>query len=304
MSFDVNLYFSGNVRDIVNTYLIQNDVYRLSTFAYPKEAFVYLNLANHLGKRAKMMIDSGAFTAWASGNPVQLADLITYNEDLIKRYGKDHDFVFISLDKIPGTKAAKADSEEIARAVIQSMDNFKVLQQHFPNNKILPVYHSGEDVSLRNTYLQMTDYICLSMDQTMSENNRLEWAKRSIVPGFFFHGLASTGNRMITQVDWYSVDSSSWLTVAAMGGILWPTSKDTFRVLPLSKHSPNRHTANEHLATLPQVQREAAIQFITSKGFDHEKMIVDYHSRRIWNAYMWLNPPWKKAPAKPMDLFS
>lgn len=304
MTFNTNMYFSGTVEHAVNEYMVDRDVHRLATFAYPKEAHDYLKLANSKGKRVRMIIDSGAFTAWNVGKPVQLGDLIAYNQDLINKYGNDHDLLFISLDVIPGDRGRRPDAVEMARGVAQSYDNFKTLQQHFPRNKILPVYHSGEDVTLRNAYLNLTDYVCLSMDQTMSEHNRLEWAKRSIVPGFFFHGLAATGNRMVTQIDWHSVDSSSWITVGAMGGILWPTTKNTFRVLQLSEHHPMRHTANEHLQTLAPVLKEAAEAFIRSHGFDPEVLAKFYTHRRMWNVMMWCNPPWVKTPVAAMDLFS
>lgn len=304
MTFDTKMYFSGTVELEVNKYMIERDVHRLATFAYPKEATEYLNLANEAGKRVRLIVDSGAFTAWNVGKPVQLRDLIDYNENLVNKYGHQHDLMFISLDVIPGDRGRRPGAEELAKGIEQSYANFKEMQQHFPRNKVLPVYHSGEDVNLRNAYLQLTDYVCLSMDQTMSESHRLEWAKRSVVPGFYFHGLAATGNRMVSQIGWYSVDSSSWITVGAMGGILWPTTKNAFRILSLSEESPARHTANEHLFTLAPAMQEAAKRYILEQGFDWEKLSKNYTERRKWNVHMWCNPPWIKTPVKAMDLFS
>lgn len=305
MSFDVHLYFSGTpggAQNVVDTQLINSGAHRLSTFAYPKEALHYLRLADQLGVRTKMIIDSGAFTAWSVGKPVQLADLLAYNDKLIRDYGDRHEFMFIALDKIPGERGRRATQGEIDSAIIVSYNNFVTMQQHLHPRTVLPVYHSGEDRRLLECYLKLTDYICLSMDQGMSEHSRLEWAKRAIVPGARFHGLAATGNRMVSEVAWHSVDSSSWLTVGSMGGLLWPQG-ERFRVLAVSKDSPNRHDAGAHITTLSAVERAAVERKIVGLGFDPELLATDYKQRHLWNVAMWLDPPWRVRLAPPMDLF-
>lgn len=302
--FDVRLYFSGSVEPEVNRYLIQRQALRLSTFAYPKEAYTYLKLADQLGRRATMLIDSGAFTAWSVGKPVKLDNLIDYNDKLLRDYGDRHDFIFISLDAIPGERGRAATSEEISRAVDISYANFCAMQQHFRGRYVLPVFHSGEDFRLRNAYLHLTDYVCLSMDQGMPEHMRLTWAKRATVPGFKFHGLAATGNRMVTEVPWYSVDSSSWVTVGSMGGILWPRPDGTFRVLPISGNSPARHNRGEHYENLSDFERGRAANYIRSQGFCPDRMGMDYNERIGWNVHMWLNPPWRRKQAPQADLFT
>ena len=311
MSFDVHLYFSGYALEIVNSFLVDNNAYRLATFAYPKEAHEYLNLANERGKQVDMIIDSGAFTAWNVGKPVQLQDLIAYNDDIINTYGpQGHRFNFISLDVIPGDRGRKPTADELFRSVEKSKDNFATLQQHFAGRgEVLPVYHSGEDVALRDYYMSKTNYLCLSMDQTMSESSRVGWASRScmdsVIEGgdYKYHGLAATGNRMVTEVPWYSVDSSSWITVSGMGGILWPTSAKRFKVLPCSTENPTRHEAGKHLHTLTLHERERCEDYIKSWGYDPEKLSLDYNYRRVWNCHMWLAPPWERKLTKDADLF-
>lgn len=302
MAFDVKLYFSGSVDHQVSEHLIVNNVHRLFTYAYPKEIYEYLNRADELGIRCRIMVDSGAFTAWNIGKPVALRDLLDYHDKILRQYGARHDFVFIALDVIPGTREGGATDEDIANAEIESMANFATMQQHHNHHKVMPVYHSGEDVRLRNHYLGLCDYLCLSMNQTWSENNRLEWAKRAHVPGVDFHGLAATGNKMVTQIDWFSVDSSSWVTVGSMGNILWPVNGQ-FRVLPVSGNSPSRHDAGNHIDTLTPVERELVHKRIVEWGFDPEVLAKDYRERWRWNIYQWCFPPWETKLVRPMDLF-
>lgn len=299
---DLKLYFSGSVDHHVSDHLIVNNVHRLFTHAYPKEVFEYLNRADELGIRCRIMMDSGAFTAWNIGKPVQLKDLIDYNDKVLAQYQDRHEFIFIALDVIPGSRDTPATQEDIANAEIESKANFDVMQQHFKHT-VMPVFHSGEDNSLRDHYLNLTDHMCLSMNQTWSERDRLEWAKRSFVPGNKFHGLAATGNKMVSQIGWYSVDSSSWVTVGSMGNILWPVP-GAFRVLAVSHNSPNRHIAGQHIDTLTQVERDAALRYIEAMGFDLETLSKEYRERWRWNIYQWCRPPWDIKPQQPLDLFN
>lgn len=309
--FDVKLYLSGNVASgneeiSVEEFILRRPVpqYRLMSFAYPRQVIDVLETADRLGIRTNCIIDSGAFTAWSVGKPVRLQDLMDHNDEVLRKWGARHNFIFIALDVIPGEKGRFATSDEIHAAVEISYDNFKVMQQHYPQNYVLPVFHSGEEFTLRDKYLALTDYLCLSMDQGMSEGERLEWGKRAAAPGFKYHGLAATGNRMVTEIDWYSVDSSSWITVGSMGGILWPTSDKRLRTLPISTQSPARHDAGKHYSNLSETERRHISRFIESRGFSAEQLSVSPYSRWKWNSLMWAETPWQRKILPPVDLFA
>ena len=307
MTFNVRLYFSvvlsGKSGHLTNDKIARRGGYRLSTFAYPKEVHEWIAAVEKVGATTSMIIDSGAFTTWNSGGRVNLKELIDYNKMILSRYGDHHGFMFISLDVIPGERGRRAGSEEIAKAVDQSIDNFKVMQQEFPGHYILPVYHSGEDVSVRNTYMQMTDYICLSMDQTMSEKNRIEWAARSYVEGFKFHGLAATGNRMITEVPWFSVDSAGWLNSGSMGSIYLDFGEGLLRKIKISDQSPERHDAGQHYDNLPEQEKRKITEMIIEKGYDPEQLRTDYMIRHLWNIDAWFDSSWRPNYSKVQELF-
>lgn len=298
----VNLYFSGSVDHTVSEYLLQHNVHRLFTYAYPKEVFEYLDRADQLGIRCNIMMDSGAFTAWNAGRPVVLRELMDYNVRVLNTYGQRHNFVFIALDVIPGERGLVPTAGDFARALDESKANFDVMQQHFKGWTIMPVYHSGEDISLRNHYMNLTDYLCLSMNQDWAEGQRLEWAKRVAIDGYRYHGLAATGNKMVSQIGWFSVDSSSWVTVGSMGNLLWPVG-DEFRVLAISENSPARHDAGQHLKTLTPIEREGVERKIRRLGFDPVTLATEYRERWRWNIYQWVNNPWQVNVQRAMDLF-
>lgn len=296
------MYFSGSMThpDVVER-LTASGVCRLFTFAAPKEVHEYLHYCDQRGRRARIMLDSGAFTAWNIGKPVRLEDLIAYDKALIAKYPQ-HEFCFIALDVIPGERGRMAAQGEIDAAVKQSYDNFLVMRQELCplGATVLPVYHSGEDKALRDAYLALTDYVCLSPNQNLSEKQRFAWAKEAIVPGFRFHGLATTGNAMLSYVDWYSVDSSGWLMVAAMGSILLPIG-DKLRPLSISDTAPTRKIQGQHLFNMAEGPMIA--DQIRAKGYDVMDLATNYAARICWNIDVWNNPPWIKRNIQTTGLF-
>lgn len=302
--FDVHLYLSGNVTKDVDFYILSRpNVYRLTSYAYRKETEEFLQKADLAGVRCNLIVDSGAFTSWSVGKPVVLKDLIRFNDDIIKRFAARHNIMMIALDVIPGERGRRATADEIHKAVDTSYANTVQMHQHFAGHRVLPVFHSGEDFRLRDAYLAFTDYICLSMNQDMSEHERVEWAKRAAAPGFRYHGLAATGNRMVTEVPWFSVDSSSWVTVGAMGGVLWPTPTG-LRVLPISSTSPSRFDAGKHFMTISPAERAAVERRMADNGFAAEQLADNPHARMAWNVLMWETSPWRRNVQPPVDLFS
>jgi hypothetical protein len=279
--------------------LTSTNVHRLFTFAAPKEVHEYLRYCDQRGIRARIMLDSGAFTAWNIGKPVRLQDLIEYDLGLLKQYPQ-HQFVFIALDVIPGARGRTATEAEIGAAVEESYANFCTMLQALPGQYVLPVYHSGEQRRIRDRYLSHTKYLCLSMNQNLSEGERLRWAREAITPDAYYHGLAATGNAMLKTVDWYSVDSSGWLMTAAMGSILFPVG-DELRPVSISSTAPSLKDDNKHIFNMGEGRW--LVDFIRSRGYDEEILSTRYEARICWNIDMWNNPPWIKNPVQPIGLF-
>lgn len=294
------MYFSGSMtHPKVVDRLLHYNVYRLFTYAAPKEVFEYLEECDKRGIRANIMLDSGAFTSWNIGKPVELNKLIEYDLELIKKFPQ-HNFVFIALDVIPGSRGVMPTEVDIAKAVETSYSNFLEMVQAMPGKMVLPVYHSGESRFIRNRYMNHCQYLCLSMNQNLSEKLRLQWAREAAVPGYYYHGLAATGNAMLTQVDWYSVDSSGWLMVAAMGSILFPY-EDKLKPISVSATSPDIHNADKHLSNF--YAKEPLVDYIRSRGYHEDELANDYAARICWNIDMWNVNPWQKEIVRPVGLF-
>ncbi len=294
------LYFSGSMtHPAVVEKLTSTHVHRLFTFAAPNEVHDYLRYCDQRGIQARIMLDSGAFTAWNIGKPVKLQELIDYDLDLLKRYPQ-HQFVFIALDVIPGSRGRMATEPEITAAVEESYANFKTMLGAIRGHHVLPVYHSGEARFVRDRFLSHTNYMCLSMNQNLSEGQRLQWAREAITEGAYYHGLAATGNAMLKTVDWYSVDSSGWLMTAAMGSILFPIG-DELKPLSVSSTAPSLKDDQKHLFNMGEARW--IIDYIRARGYDEQVLSTDYASRICWNIDMWNYNAWNKVPVQFAGLF-
>ena len=235
------------------------------------------------------MVDSGAFTAWNKGRPVELRDLIAAYRDVEHRYGAVHDFTFISLDVIPGERGRMPSAGELREGMDRSYENWHALRNEV-QSPVLPVYHSSEPLWFRDRYLEHTNWLCLSMLQDLTERQRVNWAMEAQVPGTKMHGLAATGAAMMERVDWYSVDSAGWLMGAAMGKITWMVN-GRMRPVDISQESPARKRKGAHVDNMTFVaQLEEEIKRL---GWDPDELRSSYIARCKWNVDMWLNytPP-------------
>lgn len=274
-------YFSGshNCREL-DLHMVRSGGARLYTFAYPEEVWQWINAAKQeKATGTKLMLDSGAFTAWHGGAPVTLDKLIPWQKRVIKEVGADHDIVLISLDVMPGRPGTRPTAAEIKHGMDESKANFETLQQEH-DVPVLPVYHGGEPLELRDYYLERCDYYCLSMNQTWSEQNRVQWAREVHVDGVKTHGLAATGWRMLRATPWDSVDSASWIMAGAMGRIFW-VDGGKLTALMASGDSPALKKRGQHIDTVSY--RELLLEAVSRRGYDIEDLRADYRARWRWN---------------------
>lgn len=76
-----------------------------------------------------------------------------------------------------------------------------------------------------------------------------------------------------------SVDSSSWVQIAANGSILVPG----LGVIAVSTSSPSAKQEGRHVLTLPSAQQEALSRRIESYGFEVARLTAEYVSRWTFN---------------------
>lgn len=161
-----------------------------------------------------VILDSGAYSAWRLGKPVDIdkyCDYLLANLDWMGHY--------VCLDVIN-----PKDPEAAAAA---SFDNLLYMRKR--GLKPVPVFHVGEDISWLFRMLDLgCEYIGLSASSLVSRNQVDEWY------GMAWSHLTTTGGRPIVkahafgegrlasqlQFPWYSADSTSWIYDAQRNGAM------------------------------------------------------------------------------------
>lgn len=257
--------------------------YRLQSChgSYVKVAESWCDMAAPFAADKELMLDSGAFTAWKMGKEVKLHHLMKVYGKMLEKYGDAYkDIWFINLDKIPASPGRNPTPEELDDAIRISDENFRLLQKEF-GDRVLPVYHQGESEARLLEVAQMTNYICLSPRNDLPEKSRIEWSKEAhhLIPNSRTHGLAATGERMMNEVPWTSVDSAYWTYTAAMGSI-FVYLDGRFRVVRISDQSPSQKDMGQHFNTLAPIVKQAVASRIEMYGFTVEQCMTNFVYRK------------------------
>lgn len=223
----------------------------------------------------KVFLDSGAFSAFTKGIEVDIREYCDY----IKR----------NMDIIENVDGA------LCASVLDGIgDPLKTWQNQMAMEQMgvrpLPCFHYGEDERYLEWYIKNYDYITLGGMVPISTQQLFHWLDRiwdkyltdgSGRPRLKVHGFGLTTQALMERYPWYSVDSSSWVQIAANGNILVPG----LGTISVSQNSPSAKQYNRHLNTIPDLQREGLVKRITEQGFDIERLQTEYVSRWAYNCW-------------------
>lgn len=163
---------------------------------------------------AGWLLDSGAFTAWTKGKPVDLDAYARFVDATAARLDGA-----IALDVIPGAPGRLPTVAEAAAATEQTIANLDWMEARF-GRIVWPVFHEGEPMAVLDEYVRR-GYQRIALGATASRGKKelADW----LIPIFDrwpnhgFHGLAMTQARTIQNMPFESVDSSSWLNFQRYG---------------------------------------------------------------------------------------
>lgn len=153
-------------------------------------------------KCRSVFLDSGAFSAWSVGRTIALADYIRH----VRERRADYDAV-AGLDVIGDWQASKR--------------NFLAMRD--AGLEIVPCYHIGEPTAYWEWMLSEWPYVAIggmvpylksvkgfpNRDALWTEVNRLHRIARPT--GVKLHGFGCTVYRFMADLDWHSVDSTTWM---------------------------------------------------------------------------------------------
>ena len=176
------------------------------------------------GVNGMLMLDSGAFSAWANGRPT---DLEGFKEWAVERTALCSETVTVNLDVIPGEFGRDSTSEERAMGMVRSLDNGDYLRS--AGLRVMEVFHQDEPEWFLDELMARRrpgELLGLSPRNDLSIASRTAWlgevlrfmvqqgGKESIPP---CRGLAVTARSMVSAFPFFSVDSSSWSAPARWG---------------------------------------------------------------------------------------
>jgi len=184
----------------------------------------------------KIMLDSGAFSAWTKGAVIDIVDYMSFIDN-------NHEYLhhYFNLDVIPGRPREKVrvhDKEMAARA---SWLNYKSMRRAGYNP--VPVYHFGEDVKWLHKILDDgNDLIGIGGLVRQPRPLLRRWLDTvfevlcdgSTYPKVKVHGLGMTSLPLMLRYPWSSVDSVSWMLHTGFGFVY--VADRGYDELPLKIH--------------------------------------------------------------------
>lgn len=256
------------------------------------------------------MLDSGAFTAFTKGHKVELDDLIATYDDTMRKLNPKIQVWLINLDVIPGSFGAVATPTQVDEALDRSDKNFKVLKKRY-GARVLPVFHQTEPNSRLKAVVDMNDFVAMGFRQDFAEEHRIRCAEESLEyahsKGVLVHGLATTGYKMLSRAPFDTVDSATWLYIAAMGGISYVSEQGTLDSIAVSQESPQQRTLRAHYRTLPHEEQAFILKRITEAGTNLTEVESDLSYRILFNAHQmreWLKNFKRPTIRREQGLFS
>jgi hypothetical protein len=235
--------------------------------------------------QTEAMFDSGAYTARNADHPSLKASELARLYERAARWceGKLKAAWFVNLDEMPKRDASP---EEIDEATRQSDRNRAELIRAVPERILLPVLHRCESLArLREVQDQNPSYLCLSPLVGTGEDIRIKWSVRMAAhikarnPNTQLHGLATTADRIMREVNWRSVDSAAWALNAGKFAVIFVEHDDRILRIPIG-----RQGGPSHFDSIEDKRLRARVeQSVAERGFDLAAMRGDPGLRQLFN---------------------
>lgn len=174
--------------------------------------------------KPRIMLDSGAYSAWKSKASVDIDEYICFIKENI-----EHLDSYVNLDFIPGEFGRVPSAAEVEHSAELSWKNYLYMESF--DLSPVPVFHMGERFYwLRKMMDHGCPYIGISTQNGLPTKQHILWLDRvfrEIVgedgkPKVKTHAFGQTTPKILFRYPWYSADSASWIFVSATGSIIIP----------------------------------------------------------------------------------
>lgn len=227
------------VTNILNSFAMANHVYDTVDKKYGKGYFREhitkkgISLPERKNPNIQLFLDSGAYTGWSQGKPVNVDDYINFiNDQKWDRnqtderfqemrgnhapYTKDEFELIANLDVIPGKPGVPESPDDLESAAQQGWDNMLYMESKGIN--VVHIFHQGEDFRWLKKISDHQEYIGISPNNLATTHEKQLWLDRA----FSFldngkggcrnktHGFGVSSLKLMERYPWFSCDSSTW----------------------------------------------------------------------------------------------
>lgn len=275
-------YFSGaynqplkrelNIDQLFSQYLERKLI--VNTIKYKRE---------HPEYTARIMVDSGAYTAYTKGVEIDVDDYI----DFLNEWGDDIE-CFVGVDTVP-------DPRNVDYTYAQkTWDNYLYMYDKLRpeiRHKLIVVFHYGEDFKWLKNMLEYRhpdgsklEYIGLAISTEDTAKLRVGWARqcRKIInessnPDVKTHAFGVGVKSVLDHINVTSTDATSWVKRAAYGMI--SINDKTIYISDVQKEKlDGKHYTDKSLALQEEIEN-----IIHERGFTVEELATDPYARAKFN---------------------
>lgn len=242
--------------------------------------------------RVRLMLDSGAYSAWRAEGAIDVKDYIAYcvqNKHLLN--------VVVNLDVIPGhPRSHYTTTDQVEESAKKSYANHQRMKEAgLPS---IPVFHQGERVHWLEQMLRDGEtYIGLGPRTFYPTSEKMRWLNSVFnvitdadgAPLVKTHGFACTSLSLISSYPWRSVDSTTWSLTPGYGMIIVPAwIDDAFdyrhatRVIMSGIQQSNKGANSRQFENMPPAMQEVVERYVTEVvGTDLALLRYSPNTRRI-----------------------
>lgn len=255
-------------------------------FSYVDQGKIQFDKLKDFIKPGKLFIDSGAFSAWTKGAEINVDEYIHW---LNVRSSQIH--LCGQVDVIPGDRVHGASFKQVREAAEKTWENYLYMRKRLKNpNALLYTYHVGEPVEFLKQALEWKDengnhipYIAFGgmvgkpkKIRDLFLQHSFNIIKNSSNYNVKVHAFGMTDFDLLEKYPIHSADSTSWIMVGAMGGIM--TDFGTITVSDNQKYDKN------HYSHLPKKAIDTFNKSIKDFGFTLDDLAEHRDNRILFNA--------------------
>ena len=273
----VDLYFAGTQCKEAEDIIESNGYCRLYSYLNDKK-----NLADRFSRnpKGKLIVDSGAFTAWTRGAELNVDEYIEW----LNKY-KDYIYLAGQVDSIPGKLRQAPTVAEVEEAAQKTYDNYWYMKERLDNpDMLLYTFHVGEPFRFLEKVLEHPNIKYIALGGMVGKNavtkenfsqKCFEIIKKSKNPNVKVHAFGVTTQSMLEKFPFASGDSTGWIMTGASGQIY-----SQYGHLDFSQNSRN---TSKSVFNLSKEAYNVVLEEVTKFGFTMEQLEESYKARMCFN---------------------